>query len=246
MNTRQVKTVSWTLKCSFCVLAGLGFNSANALTITATSDSSPTGVFSDSGTRFATASSGTVDTGVFEQDGGFDTRMSGSDVGTVLGASSIKSWVGLTGGISATNNHAATSTFSWQDTITNGDTSNSNYFYNLNIDQGALAAALNPIAGSVGNTSIYANYSLDVLVNGVSVWNSGAQIGRSATGTSQSQTGTSLGGSFGTYIPSGTLYEGGLEADIIGLSSFGYQWDAFSTSIGLGTFAPGEIIFTDV
>lgn len=223
-------------------VAVFGVASAQAATITATADFAPAGGYAAFGNTSDTASSGSVSAGLVEQDGGLYAAMTGNDTGAFSGQSMTKTWVGGTfGGSGQNNNHSATSAFTWEDIITNSGASSQNYFYNLNIDSGALAAAIDPFAGSInGSTSIYANYSLDVLVNGVSVWNSGALITRTVSGTTQSLWGTSLGGTFGTFVPGGSLFNSGLEADIAGLSSFGYQWDAISTQVDLGIFTAGD------
>ncbi|HHJ12862.1 MAG TPA: hypothetical protein ENJ79_00575 [Gammaproteobacteria bacterium] len=201
---------------------------AQAVTITAVADFGPSvDVYSAFGTGSQTGTSGTVNAGYSEQDGGLFANVRGNTEGAFEAYTSARSWVGVAYAPDS-NNFSATASFRWEDTITNSGAASQAYVYNLNLAPGYLGTNEEG-AVTEPSTSIYARYLLDVLVNGVSVWSSSVEVGRSPAGTTQSQSGASIGGAFGTFTP----FDGAAALE-------GYRWDAFSTAVPLGSFAPGE------
>jgi len=110
--------------------------------------------------------------------------------------------------------------FEWIDTFTNTGLSAANYFYNLNIDSGDLfidEAYYSAAAVSAGGSGVV-SYSLEVLLDGVSVWNSAASLS-SLTGLNT--TGSDIGG-------------------VLSTSGNAYSWAASSTTIDLGLVNAGS------
>lgn len=89
--------------------------------------------------------------------------------------------------------------------------------FNFHIVPGELAFYNS--ATLTGLDQLIADYTLDIRLNGVSIWNSSAQLTQNSSGTSLSQTGASLGGT---------------------LAGNQYSWMDYFGTVALGTFATGQ------
>ena len=104
--------------------------------------------------------------------------------------------------------------FTYQDTVTNTSGSAQAYNFGFTVIPGELALFSSPGAGEF----VLAEYDIDILVNGSSIWGSSATLSGDDTGNTFTTAGTSLGGT---------------------LSANEYSWGSYSDTLGLGTLAAG-------
>ena len=108
--------------------------------------------------------------------------------------------------------------------ITNNTGSEQSFTFSFLINEGSLSnsTSYNTVKGL---DYISSSYFADILVNGVSIWSSGATLTTNAAGSSLSKTGQDLS----TYTD-GASY---------------YSWSPFSSLVNLGSFADGETFTLD-
>ncbi len=211
---------------------GIMAPSAHALTITATTNAS-VGALSDpeSNTALMGSVSSYSNLSPNNESGYASARSNGNDSGLFAGSASVYDWgyypgdwLGDDGGniipvsLASTTNSAsnlplsATSYYSFSDEYTNTSGVAQQYDLGFHIDQGSLSIDTN--AADTFNSS----YSLDILLNGSSIWGSSAALSSSGL----TETGTSL---------NGTLSSGYYDY---------YDWDEFFGNLDLGVVAAGE------
>jgi len=219
------------------VSAFLTVGTASALSVTADTSFGPSpGTI---GAFRSVPEGGTVGSRIVEQDGIVEGFIIGNDVGAFSGYSVSRTEISnFNGGV---DNHLITSSYSWEDTFTNTSSVGQNYNYLLNIDSGFLGLITDGVGPSNASTSEFARYQIDVLLNGSSIWSSRTEVSQSLGGTTQNQSGTSFGGSFGNFtIPAGGLLDfASLVPSVVGGSAYGYQWGAFNDTVNLGVIAAG-------
>lgn len=149
------------------------------------------------------ASVTTADSNVFyhtygDSTGNFGSRVSGEGVYDIVG------------------------TFTYTDTVTNNTGADQSYDFDFTVTAGELGASIDTAAGAGEFTA--ASYTIDILLNGVTIWDSAAQVYADNTGATFTETGTnSLNGNvFNT-------------ADGVK-----YDWSAYSDTLDLGVLADGE------
>jgi len=125
-------------------------------------------------------------------------------------------WSSLTASAYGANNFTVSSKLRQVATVTNDFSSAQNFSFNFLISRGGISTSNLNLTGS---DFLNASYSATIMVNGVSIWNTAAQVATTALGSELYKTGTDLGG-----------YE----------SSSYYSWNPFSSSINLGEFDAGE------
>ena len=115
-----------------------------------------------------------------------------------------------------------TGTFSYKDTITNTSGSTQAYDFDFTVVPGEIAVSGTPM---LSGEYLMAEYSIDILVDGVSIWDSSAKVEKDSSSTSATFTfgGNSLGGS--TF-------------DLAQYS--GYSWNTYMDSVLLGMLDHGE------
>lgn len=117
-----------------------------------------------------------------------------------------------------------TGVFTYKDTIVNTTGVAQNYSFGFTVIPGEITATLNT-AAALGEFA-RAEYSIDILVNGASIWDSSAYV--LATG----------GGSVTTsFADTGTYSLGGINSP--GPATVTYSWNTFSDTLTLGTLASG-------
>ncbi len=116
--------------------------------------------------------------------------------------------------VSGYGEYDITGVFTYQDTVTNTTGSAQAYNFDFTIIPGELALFGTPGVGEF----VLAEYDIDILVDGSSIWGSSASLSGDDTGNTFSSAGTSLGGV---------------------LTSDEYSWGSYSDTLGLGTLAAG-------
>ena len=113
-------------------------------------------------------------------------------------------------------------TFTYSDTVTNNTGADQSYDFDFTVTAGELGASLASTASAAEFTA--ASYTIDILLNGVTIWDSAAEVYADNTGATFTETGTnSLNGNvFNT-------------ADGVK-----YDWSAYSDTLDLGVLADGE------
>ena len=127
--------------------------------------------------------------------------------------------------VSGDGNFDITGVFSFSNVYQNTSTSAQNAEFNFNVIPGELNVYFG--GAMTGTDSLYADYSIDIMFNGTSIWDSSAFVSLDATnGYTFGDTGShSLNGTY-----NGTGY---------------YYWNNFSETLDLGSIAAGETFSID-
>ena len=197
------------------VLSALTISSAHALAIKAEVSGSVGGAAFTTDTD-GPASSGSVDvldsavssdsmSDVFyhtygDDNGDFGSRVSGNGVFDITGI------------------------FTYSDTITNNSGTDQAYNFDFTVIPGELA-----LSGSLPNSgeSLFAEYQIDILVDGVSIWDSAASLSKTS-------------GSSAVFSNYGSQSLGGILSTTDAYTR--YSWDEYIDSVALATLAVGESI----
>ena len=166
-----------------------------------------------SGNDADTGSSGTVSSSV--SNGSFDVAASasGDDTGQIAASAS---YLLASGG----DAHSATATVAWSETYTVG--SAGNYSWDFNITDGKLT-----LWDWCSGPEMTASYAISILVDGSSVWDSAFVFSGGMAGTTTTQSGTDLGG---TYFADDPNYP----------NEMGYDFSSYSDSLDLGYMDAGD------
>ncbi len=190
---------------------------SQALIINATADYSLGGVAYPSVTD-GPASSGYVDISFSDQDA------AGSDVFVHTYGNDA----GLFGSrVSGNGIYDVSGLFSYSDTITNTSGVDQAYSFSFNVIPGELS--------TYGTGPVDASYSIDIRLNGASIWDSSATMTQDAGGTTAfTDTGTySLGGTLVGSTYSWNTYTGSLDLGVIAAGdSFLLEYDMLSVATG--------------
>jgi hypothetical protein len=129
--------------------------------------------------------------------------------------------------LTSSSNHKdgiVTSTVHHFASVTNNTGSDQSFTFSFLINEGTLSNST-PYNTLSSLDYISSSYFADILVNGISIWSSGATLTTTTTGSSLSKTGENPS----TYID-GANY---------------YSWSPFSSLVNLGSFADGETFTLD-
>lgn len=170
---------------------------------------------------------GTIDGGMFPTD----THVAASgNVDVIGGTTSTSSSVfyhtyGNDAGnfgsrVSGTGEYDITGIFSYKDTITNASGSASAYDFDFTVIPGEISLSGAP----TGLEFLMAEYSIDIRVNGATIWDSSANIYKDATTS--------------TFTDSGTFSLGGAYSDSASYSS--YMWGVYTDTVALGVLGVGD------
>ncbi len=116
-----------------------------------------------------------------------------------------------------------TGVFTYTDTITNTSGLAQAYNFGFTVIPGEITVSGVPLAAT---DFLFAEYSIDILVNGSSIWDSAASISKDSSSAAA------------TFSDSGTFSLGGSFVDAASISR--YSWDQYVDSVALGTLANGQ------
>lgn len=243
----------------FGLVAVFFSTAASAVLITADTQYTPYSPVLVSGTQhympgypigLQTATSGAVASYLDERE----LEIVSSSTGDATGAFTLRAF-GLSDAAKYVNRPGAAYTmsaaYSWQDTIVNAASRPSPYQFTLNITKGLLRVydhSYVQTSPSPTGGMVYAEYFLDVLLNGHSVWQSGARLQRNGVVPSLTQSGVPLGGTltptggalqymvfFPNGLPSGMSYTNTTPPHV-----YTFAWNPSVQHINLGLLAAGS------
>lgn len=167
------------------------------------------GSVSDSDSRTDTSA-----TSVFESVFGFDAN---GDASAAAGGNA-GGWIYARAG--GSGHYEASGTLNMAETFVNNTGGARNYFFDFTISQGSLSAFDDQ--GFDAGEYVMAGYSVEIKVNGATLWMSDAELTTDSIGSSLVRSGVELG----TYTPGNSFY----------------SWGEYSDTLALGIFDPGETI----
>lgn len=192
-------------------IAGFSPLAAQALVINTEAQASANGVASPVESDIATSGRIRSSNSAFDGGSNASSSASGNDSGFVVARASGGGTYDALGEVRLT------------ETVINSAFVPFTYDFNFRIDSGSLRGGVSSSAFTLQpGDFVRAAYEIEILVNGVTAWESAAAITFDENGTSFVSSGVDLG----TYTP----------------GSDSYRWDSFTGSLDLGVLDPGEVI----
>ena len=127
--------------------------------------------------------------------------------------------------VNGKGNYDITGLFTYKDTFVNPSSFPSPATFTFTIIPGELSADISPSYTPAALDALFARYEIDIRLNGTSIWDSSAEL--------QYDGGTNLF----SFTNTGTHSLGGTTTTT---TSYSYFFGPVTTTISLGTFAPGE------
>lgn len=128
--------------------------------------------------------------------------------------------------VNGKGNYDITGLFTYKDTFVNPSSFPSPATFTFTIIPGELSADISPSYTPAALDALFARYEIDIRLNGTSIWDSSAEL--------QYDGGTNLF----SFTNTGTHSLGGTTTTTA--TSYSYFFGPVTTTISLGTFAPGE------
>ncbi|CCI33202.1 hypothetical protein MTo_03766 [Microcystis aeruginosa NIES-1211] len=130
--------------------------------------------------------------------------------------------------VSGDGNYDITGLFTYKDTFVNPNPFPSPATFTFTIIPGELSAYISPSYTPTSGQGLFARYEIDIRLNGTSIWDSSAEL--------QYNGGTNTF----SFADTGTHSLGGTLSPLTPTTSYSYFFGPVTTTISLGTFAPGE------
>ncbi len=130
--------------------------------------------------------------------------------------------------VSGNGNYDINGLFTYKDTFVNPNPFPSPATFTFTIIPGELSAYISPSYTPTSGQGLFARYEIDIRLNGTSIWDSSAKL--------QYDGGTNTF----SFADTGTHSLGGTLSPLTPTTSYSYFFGPVTTTISLGTFAPGE------